>query len=58
MGTDFARPDQQVSSINTPEKFIIDSAMRHQAVGGNKIHNYYAEYNNKKGIELLRELIR
>ena len=30
-------PKLQVSSINTPEKFIIDSAMRHQSVGGNKI---------------------
>ena len=30
-------PKLQVSSINTPEKFIIDSAMRHQAAGGNKI---------------------
>ena len=30
-------PKLQVSSISTPEKFIIDSAMRHQAAGGDKI---------------------
>ena len=30
-------PKLQVSSISTPEKFIIDSAIRHQSVGGNKI---------------------
>jgi hypothetical protein len=30
-------PKLQVSSISTPEKFIIDSAMRHQSVGGDKI---------------------
>ena len=30
-------PKLQVSSISTPEKFIIDSAMRHQSAGGDKI---------------------
>tara|TARA_R110000751_G_scaffold298951_1_gene409202 strand:- start:945 stop:1211 length:267 start_codon:yes stop_codon:yes gene_type:complete len=27
------------------------------ATGGNHIHNYYAEYNNKEGIEYLKGLI-
>jgi len=30
-------PKLQVSSISTPEKFIIDSAIRHQSIGGDKI---------------------
>jgi len=30
-------PKLQVSNISTPEKFIIDSAMRHEQQGGNKI---------------------
>jgi hypothetical protein len=27
------------------------------AVGGNKIHNYYAEYNNKEGIKYIKKHI-
>jgi len=51
-----------IKSLEDWQRYKIYEYMRNyieamEVTGGNRIHNFYAEFNNEKGIKQLKELI-